>query len=144
MSRINKSQCPHCSLSCSRRWNLVVRIRRKHGGVGQPIDKEDPSGSRNTSSSNLNGTHTHRRPSPTYNFNRSSINYSNRASTDMGGMIDQMHQMLTELEKRRRKWEEIIEILRKYQPFPIQTPYNDVSNATIKDKEKTVPQNIPS
>ena len=96
------------------------------------------------SSSNLDGTHTHRRPSPTYNFNRSSINYSNHASTDIGDMIDQMHQMLTDLEKRRRKWEEIIEIVRKYQPFPIQSPYTDVSNATIKDKEKTVPQNIPS
>ena len=59
-------------------------------------------------------------------------------------MIDEMHQMLTEIEKRRRKWEEIIEIASKYQPFPIQTPYTDVSNATIKDKEKIVPQNIPS
>ena len=51
-------------------------------------------------------------------------------------MIDEMHQMLTEIEKRRRKWEEIIEIVRKYQPFPIQTPYNDVSNTTIKDNRK--------
>ena len=144
MSRINKWQCPHCYLSCSRHWNSVVDIRRKHGGVGQPIDKEDPSGSRNTSSSNLNGTHTHRRPSPTCNFNRSSINYSNHASKDIGDMIDEMHQMLTELEKRRRKLEEIIEIAHKYQPFPIEDPYNDVSNATIKYKEKTVPQNIPS
>jgi hypothetical protein len=59
-------------------------------------------------------------------------------------MIDEMHQMLTDLEIRRRKWEEIIEIFRKYQPFPIQSPYTAVSNATIKYKEKTVPQNIPS
>ena len=143
MSRNKKWQCPHCSLSSSRRWNLVVHIRRKHGGVGQPIDKENSSGSRNTPFSNLDGTHIDRRPSPTYNFNRSSINYSNQASKDNGDMIDEMHQMLTEIEKRRRKWEEIIEIVRKYQPFPIQTPYTDVSNATIKDKEKTVPQNIP-
>ena len=62
-----------------------------------------------------------RRPSPTYNFNRSSINYSNHASKDIGDMIDEMHQMLTEIEKRRRKLEEIIEIAHKYQPFPIQT-----------------------
>lgn len=142
MSRISKWQCPQCSLSCSRHWNSVVHIRRKHGGVGQPIDKEDPSGSRNTSPSNLDGTHTHRRPSSTYNFNRSSS--SNPASKDIGDMIDQMHQMLTDLEKRRRKWDEIIEIFRKYQPFPIQSPYTAVSDATNKDKEKTVPQNIPS
>ena len=67
----------------------------------------------------------------TYNFNRSSINYSNQASKDKGDMIDEMHQMLTEIEKRRRKLEEIIEIVSKYQPFPIQTPYTDFSNATI-------------
>ena len=58
-------------------------------------------------------------------------------------MIDEMHQMLTEIEKRRRKWEEIIEIVSKYQPFPIQTPNTDVSNATINNNEKIVPQNIP-
>ena len=101
-------------------------------------------GGRNSTSSNLDGTHIYRRPPPTYNFNRSSINYSKEASKDNGDMINEMHQMLTEIEKRRRKWEEIIEIVRKYQPFPIQTPYNDVSNATIKEKEKTVPQNISS
>jgi hypothetical protein len=50
--------------------------------------------------------------------------------------------MLTEIEKKQRKVEEIKEIIRKYLPFPIQTPYTDVSNATIKDK-KIVPQNIP-
>ena len=44
MSRIKKWQCPHCSLSCSRRWNLVVHIRRNHGGVGQPIDEQNSGG----------------------------------------------------------------------------------------------------
>jgi hypothetical protein len=139
MSNNKNWQCPHCSRCCSGRGNLVVHIRRKHGGVGQPIDKE------NTSSSNLNGTHINRRPSASsYNSNRSSIDYSNQASKDNGDMIDEMHQMLTEMEKRRRKLEEIIEIFRKYQPFPIQTLYTDVSNATIKDMEKIVPQKIPS
>ena len=57
--------------------------------------------------------------------------------------IDKMHQMLTEIEKRRHKFKEIIEIIRKYQLFPFQTPYTDFSNATIKNKEKIVPQNIP-
>jgi len=57
-------------------------------------------------------------------------------------MIDEMHQLLTEMDKRRRKLEEIIEIVRKYQPFPIQALYTDFSNATIKDKEKIVLQNI--
>jgi hypothetical protein len=143
MTKNKKWQCPRCSRRSSRRWNIVVHIRRKHGGVGRPINIENSSWSRNTPFSNLEGTHIVRRPSPTYNFNRSSINYSNPAGKDKGDMIDEMHQMLTEIEKRRRKWEEIIEIVSKYQPFPIQTPYTDVSNATINNNEKIVPQNIP-
>ena len=137
MSRFKKWQCPNCSRSCSRHGNLIVHIRRKHGGVGQPIDKENPRGGRNVSSSNLYGRHIDRRPSSSpYNFNRSSLNFSNKASNDNGDMIDEMYQMLTEIEKKRRKWEEIIEILRKYQPFLIQTPYTDISNSPIQDKEK--------
>lgn len=143
MTKNKKWQCPRCSRRSSRRWNIVVHIRRKHGGVGRPINIENSSWSRNTPFSNLEGTHIVRRPSPTYNFNRSSINYSNPAGKDKGDMIDEMHQMLTEIEKRRRKWEEIIEIVSKYQPFPIQTPNTDVSNATINNNEKIVPQNIP-
>ena len=143
MTKNKKWQCPRCSRRSSRRWSIVVHITRKHGGVGRPINIENSSWSRNTPFSNLEGTHIVRRPSPTYNFNRSSINYSNPAGKDKGDMIDEMHQMLTEIEKRRRKWEEIIEIVSKYQPFPIQTPNTDVSNATINNNEKIVPQNIP-
>jgi hypothetical protein len=144
MSRIKNWQCPYCRHAASRRGNLVAHIRAIHRVDGQPIDKRNSCGSRNTSFSNLDGTHSDRRPSPSpYNFNRSSINYSNPAGKDKGDMIDEMHQMLTEIEKRRRKWEEIIEIVSKYQPFPIQTPYTDVSNATINNNEKIVSQNIP-
>ena len=86
MSKIKNWQCPHCSRSCSRRWNLVVHIGRKHGGVGQPIDKENSKWGRNIPSSDLYGTLIGKRPSPTYNFNRSSINYSNHVSNDKGDM----------------------------------------------------------
>jgi hypothetical protein len=117
MTKNKKWQCPRCSRRSSRRWNIVVHIRRKHGGVGLPINIENFSWSRSTPFSNLEGTHIARRPSPTYNFNRSSINYSNPAGKDKGDMIDEMHQMLTEIEKRRRKWEEIIEIVSKSNHF---------------------------
>jgi hypothetical protein len=145
MSRIKNWQCPYCRHASSRRGNLVAHIRAIHRVDGQPIDKRNSCGSRNTSFSNLDGTHSDRRPSPSpYNFNRSSINHSNQASKDKGDMIDDMHQMLTELEKKRRKVEEINEIFRKYSPipFPIQIPYTYVSNPATKDKEKIVPPNI--
>jgi hypothetical protein len=146
MSKIKNWQCPYCRHAASRRGNLVDHIRAIHRVDGQPIDKRNSCGSRNTSFSNLDGTHSDRRPSPSpYNFNRSSINHSNQGSKDKGDMIDDMHQMLTELEKKRRKVEEINEILRKYSliPFPIQTPYTYVSNPATKDKEKIEPPNIP-
>jgi hypothetical protein len=118
MSRIKNWQCPYCRHAASRRGNLVAHIRAIHRVDGQPIDKRNSCGSRNTSFSNLDGTHSDRRPSPSpYNFNRSSINYSNPAGKDKGDMIDEMHQMLTEIEKRRRKWEEIIEIVSKSNHF---------------------------
>jgi hypothetical protein len=141
MSKNKYWQCPYCRHDASRHWNLVEHIKARHRVVGQPIDKRKSGGVRYTSFSNLDeGERPSLSPS---NFNRSSINYSNEAYKDKGDMIDEMHLMLTEIEKKRRKWEEIIEILRKYQPFPIQTPYIDVSNATIKDNEKIVSQNIP-
>lgn len=148
MSRIKNWQCPYCRHAASRRGNLVAHIRAIHRVDGQPIDKRNSSGSRNTSLSNLDGTLSDRRPSPSpYNFNRSSINHSNQASNNKGDMIDEIHHMLTETEKKRRKVEEINEIVRKYLPlpfpFPIQTPYTDFSNSTTKDKEKIEPPNIP-
>src|ERR687885_356923 len=35
-----KWHCPHCSLMSKRRWNIKDHIRRKHRGIGQPIDKQ--------------------------------------------------------------------------------------------------------
>jgi hypothetical protein len=143
MSRIKNWQCPYCRHAASRRGNLVAHIRAIHGLDGQPIDKRNSSGSRNASFSNLDGTYSDRRHSPSsYNFNRSSKNYSNQASNDTGDMIDEIHQMLTEIEKKRRKVEEINEIKYLPFPFPIQTPYTDVSNPTIKVEEKIEPPNI--
>jgi hypothetical protein len=143
MTRSKNWQCPYCEYEASRRWNAVEHIRVIHRVVDQPIDKRNSGKGRNTSSSNLKGTHIDRRPSPSpYNTNRSSIDQSNQASNNKGDMTDDIHQMLTEIEKKRRKVEEIKEIVRKYLPFPIQTPITDFSNATIKDKEKIVPLNI--
>jgi hypothetical protein len=31
--------CPHCNQSSTRRWNLEIHIKRRHGGVGQAIRK---------------------------------------------------------------------------------------------------------
>jgi hypothetical protein len=29
--------CPHCPQTSSRRWNLIVHLRRRHNGLGQPV-----------------------------------------------------------------------------------------------------------
>ena len=29
--------CPHCLQTSSRRWNLIVHLRRRHNGIGQPV-----------------------------------------------------------------------------------------------------------
>lgn len=29
--------CPHCPQTSSRRWNLIVHLRRRHNGIGQPV-----------------------------------------------------------------------------------------------------------
>jgi hypothetical protein len=35
-----KWHCPRCSRDSSRHWNMKVHIKRKHSGVGEPIDEE--------------------------------------------------------------------------------------------------------
>lgn len=29
--------CPHCPQTSSRRWNLIVHLKRRHNGLGQPV-----------------------------------------------------------------------------------------------------------
>jgi hypothetical protein len=31
--------CPYCDQNSTRRWNLEVHMKRKHGGIGGPIPK---------------------------------------------------------------------------------------------------------
>jgi hypothetical protein len=31
--------CPFCNQQSTRRWNLDIHIKRRHGGIGQPIAK---------------------------------------------------------------------------------------------------------
>jgi hypothetical protein len=39
MSRVTKRwACPFCEQTCSRNWNLKIHIKRKHQGLGQPVD----------------------------------------------------------------------------------------------------------
>ncbi|HJU78410.1 MAG TPA: hypothetical protein VJ599_02455 [Nitrososphaeraceae archaeon] len=33
----NKWLCPHCTQTSTRHWNLKTHIKRKHGGMGQPM-----------------------------------------------------------------------------------------------------------
>ncbi len=35
--------CPYCDQRSARRWNLQVHIKRKHGGIGQPISRVPPA-----------------------------------------------------------------------------------------------------
>jgi hypothetical protein len=64
MTRSKNWQCPYCEYETSRRWNAVGHIRVIHRVVDQPIDKRNSRKGRNTSFSNLDGTHIDRRPSP--------------------------------------------------------------------------------
>jgi hypothetical protein len=36
-----KWHCPHCSQASSRHWNLKTHIRRKHQGIGHPIEEDE-------------------------------------------------------------------------------------------------------
>jgi hypothetical protein len=82
MTRSKNWQCPYCEYEAYRRWNVVEHIRVIHRVVDQPIDKRNSVKGRNTSFSNLDGTHIDRRPSPSpYNINRSSIDHSNQLAT---------------------------------------------------------------
>jgi hypothetical protein len=35
----NLYNCPFCNQQSTRRWNLDIHIKRRHGGIGQPIAK---------------------------------------------------------------------------------------------------------
>jgi hypothetical protein len=129
-------KCPHCDQDSDRHWNLVVHIRRWHRGIGQPIDKGNNGGGRKTSFSNLNATHIRRRPpQSSYNISRHPLNYSNQTK-EAGDVIDETHKFLTELDEKRRKMEEIIEITRKYFTVPTCTPYIYPNKISIEDMEK--------
>jgi hypothetical protein len=135
MKTIKNWQCPHCPQDSDRHWNLVVHIRRWHGGIGQPIDKRNTGGGRKTFP-NLNLTHIRRRPpQSSYNFNRLPVNYSNQTK-DGEDIIDEMHRIVTEMDEKRRKMEEIIEITRKYFMVPTSTPYINSNKISIEHMEE--------
>lgn len=136
MKTIKNWQCPHCPQDSDRHWNLVVHIRRWHRGIGQPIYKGNTGGGRKTSFSNLNATHIRRRPpQSSYNFSRLPVNYSNQTK-DGEDVIDETHRIVTEMDEKRRKMEEIIEITRKYFMVPISTPYIYPDKISIEDMEE--------
>ena len=41
--------CPHCPQTCPRRWNLKIHIKRKHNGIGDPLDAGSTSTNSTTS-----------------------------------------------------------------------------------------------
>ena len=121
MTKTKNWQCPHCSHDCPRRWNMVVHIRRWHGGIGHPIDKRDLN--KNIFPADLEGQHIFMRYSPKpYKSNRIFSNSPIESSGEGRDIIEETHKTVTEMEERRRKVEEIIAIMQRYFNAPSWTP----------------------
>lgn len=127
MSKIKNWLCPQCPQDSSRHWNLMVHIRREHCGIGQPIRKGTLIQERN-----LIRTHINRSAYPNPNHSSgNSVNYSKQAIGRDGDIINETHRFFTDMEEKRRKLEEIIEITHKYLTVPSQ--HTDSSVISVKD-----------
>ncbi|MGC2308067.1 MAG: hypothetical protein WA461_06670 [Nitrososphaeraceae archaeon] len=135
MKTIKNWQCPHCAQDSDRHWNLVEHIRRWHRGIGQPIDQGNTGGGKKTSFSNLNATHIRKRSQSSYNSSRVPVNYYNQTK-DREDVIDEVHRFFTEIDEKRRKIEEIIEIRNKFFMVPISMPYINPNYISTEDMEE--------
>lgn len=137
MSKIKRWQCPHCTQDSARHWNLAVHIRRGHRGIGRPIEKGF-----SCQEGNPIRTHINRRDyANPYNSSRNSVNYFTQASRDEGDIINDTYQIVTEMDEKRRKVDEIIEITSRYLQVPIQTPCTDPNVISVKDMMGIGPPN---
>jgi hypothetical protein len=143
MIKTKNWQCPHCSHDCPRRWNMVVHIRRWHGGIGYPIDKRDLNGNGQIFPANLEGQHIFMRHSPMpYKSSRIPANNPIDSRGEGSDMIEEIHKIVTEMEERRRKVEEIIAIMQRYCNAPSCTPSVEQSSIFSKNVVQSPPPNF--
>ena len=133
MTKVKTWQCPHCPQDCPRHWNAVVHIKRKHGGVGDPFEKENKRQHSNSyPSGDVRPTQNVKPPS---SYNRSNHPYTNHANKGSKGdedIIDKWYQTVLELEEKERKINKIKEFYCRNPDAPGLIPNIDTSNLLIK------------
>ena len=149
MTKVKKWQCPHCPQDSPRHWNAVVHIKRKHGGVGAPLEKGNLSQHSNTSPGS--GGRSIQNVKHTSQYNCSNYLYTNRANKGSKGdedVIDKWYQMVLEQEEKERKIRKIKEFYCRNPDAPMPIPNIDTSNLPVKNTlEQSLPkiscQNVP-
>lgn len=134
MTKAKKWQCPHCPQDSPRHWNAVVHIRRKHGGVGDPVEKEKMSQHASLYSSGDGRLTQNVKHQSSYN--RSNYLYTNHANKDSKGdedIIDKMYQTVTDLQEKEHKINTIKEFYRRYPDAPMPMPNVASGNLPIKN-----------
>ena len=135
MSRIKKWHCPYCPQNSARHWNIVVHIKRAHGGIGEPIENGNLSQSVNPGFPGSNGKPAEdMKPPNSYNrYNRPYTNHASKSSKGNEDIIDKMHQTVIELQEKERKMNTIKEFYRRYPDAPMPIPNVDSGNLPIKN-----------
>jgi hypothetical protein len=142
MSETKYWQCPRCPQDSARRWNMVVHIRRWHIGMGRPVDKRDLIKNGHTFPSDLDRQHIFTRPSPKpCKTNRIFANGPIDDGGEGGDMIEEIHKIVTEMEEKRRKVEEIIAILQKY-CYASSTPSVERNSIFSKNVVQSAPPTV--
>jgi hypothetical protein len=92
--------CPYCSQRSARHWNLNVHIKRRHNGIGEPIDEEQSNEIRNKMSNQF-----------FYHNHPYSVNYlsaeSQKGKEKERDIIDEIYQMVIEQKEKGMKIKEI-------------------------------------
>jgi hypothetical protein len=143
LSRIKKWHCPYCPQNSARHWNIVVHIKRAHGGIGEPIENGNLSQSVNPGFPGSNGKPAEdMKPPNSYNrYNRPYTNHASKSSKGNEDIIDKMHQTVIELQEKERKMNTIKEFYRRYPDAPMPIPNVDSGNLPIKNMlEQSLPK----
>ena len=94
-----KWHCPRCSRDSSRHWNMKVHIKRKHSGVGEPIDEE---------AKEFKEKRGHQFFSYNQSYGMNDLSMRNRLGKEKEpDIIDVMYQVVMEFKEKFRKIMEI-------------------------------------
>jgi hypothetical protein len=102
--------CPYCPQTCPRRWNLKVHIKRKHNGIGEPLEAD----------STYTNTTTSRFATHTGVNSRKEQQHTPKKQVDP---IDEMHETLRKMVEQKKKYKEIQEFTRQL--------FSDIQQPTI-------------